>query len=83
LAQVVARLAEVTGLDITLTGDTTPGQTFSADLSNRPFSAALTALSQQVKGNVVCRMTLPKDDATGSTPMIAIQIGGPNRKVKK
>jgi len=83
LAQVVTRLAEVTGLDITLTGDTAPGQTFSADLSNRPFSAALTALSQQVKGNVVCRMTLPKDEATGSTPMIAIQIGGPNRKVKK
>jgi type II secretory pathway component GspD/PulD (secretin) len=76
LPQVTERLSKATGLEITISGDMPPGQTFSADLSNRPFSAALTALSQQLDGNVVCRMRLPK----GEGGIIAFHIGPKARR---
>ena len=61
-------------MEITISGDIPPGQTFSADLSNRPFSAALAALSQQLKGNVVCRIGLLTDDSGMKAPTITIDL---------
>jgi hypothetical protein len=82
MAQVAERLSKATGFEITFSGDASPGQTFSADLGNRPFSAALTAISQQLNGNLICRITM-HDSAGNQTPTVSIQIGGTSRKPRK
>jgi hypothetical protein len=46
MAQVAERLSKATGFEITFSGDASPGRTFSGDLSNRPFSEAMKAISQ-------------------------------------
>jgi len=74
IAQVAERLSKATGFEITLSADTKPAQTFSADLSNRPFSAAMTAISQQLKGSMICIIRMSRDD-TGKLMLISFRIG--------
>jgi len=83
LAQVAERLSKAAGVEITISGDAVPDQTFSADLSNRPLWSALTALSQQLGGDLVCRVTLPKEGGASDELVISIQVRKRAQQVRK
>lgn len=77
MAQVVERLSKATGFEIAFSEDTTPGQTFSGDLGNRPFSAALKAISQHLHGNVIVGIA---DTTRSGAPAVKILLAYKPRK---
>ena len=50
------------------------GQTISADFSHRSLRSVLAVLSQQLKGNLMCRISSLKSDTGNAELQIAIQI---------
>ncbi len=81
LPQVAERLSKATGFDVTFSGDALQGQTFSGDLGNRPFSAALKTLAEQLHGSLICRVGLARD-GKGGRISVAFRIA-PARKSRK
>lgn len=71
MAQVVERLSKATGFEITFSEDTSPGQTFSGDLGNRPFSAALKAIYQHLHGNLIITTV---DTTKSGAPAVKISL---------
>ena len=81
--EVAERLSKATGFEITIDSEAQAGQTFSADLGNRSFSAALKTLGEQLNGNVVCRVSVPKEGSATEFMTIAIHVGKAVKKVRK
>ncbi len=77
LAEVAARLSKATGFEIALAG-VRSDQTFSGDLGDRPLSAALKVIGEQLEG-MVATITISGRKGTGERS-IKIQVASKPRK---
>jgi len=87
LAEVADRLSKASGVEVTISGDIAPDQTISADLSDKPLWSALSELTRQLGGNMVCRVRSARMDRASGEGVIsvqfAIQIAKRAEKVRK